>query len=66
MLNRPLAVGFPRPVKIIRSALIGKYRRWSALVGVYRRGEIPKNGPVLDSGHENKNIPTSESNSSLG
>jgi hypothetical protein len=56
MQNRPSALGFPRPVKIIRSALIGKYRRWSALVGVYRRGEIPKNGPVLDSGHENKNI----------
>ena len=66
MQNRAPALGFPRPVKIIRSALIGKYRRWSALVGVYRRGEIPKNGPVLDSGHENKNIQSSESNPSLG
>jgi hypothetical protein len=53
--KKGLSSDFSNHVKIIRSALIGEYRRWSAPVGVYRRGVIAKNGPVLDLVHENQN-----------
>jgi hypothetical protein len=46
--------GFPPPIKIIRSAQVGVYRRQSATIGGGRRREKAKKRAVLKLAHENQ------------